>query len=154
MGRWIYSEIDSYEMRGPNSFYHFILNCNLSQTFDSPKIHTYALRFMPVRQYSCYCVSLTLRSITSSSFVLAASPATEATISRSGKCSSIVFPRIMVLWSPINNPYGESYRVLVPNATDWYHAVPNLNSCKFNEINRCLRQLNAQFALFMYANTN
>jgi hypothetical protein len=122
-------------MRDSYSFCHFLLNCGLSQTFDSPKIHAYASKFVLVRQHSCYCVSFTLQSITSSRFVLVVSPATEATISQLGKCSSIVFPRRIVLWYPINNPYDESHCVLVPNTTDWYHSVPNLNFCKFNEIN-------------------
>jgi hypothetical protein len=141
-------------MRGPDSFYHFLLNCSLSQTFDSPKIHAYTSKFMLVRQHSCCCVSLTLRSIASSRFMLVASPTTEATISRPGKCSSIVFPRRIILWSPINNPYSESYCVLVPNTTDWYHSVPNLIFCKFNEINRCSWQLSTQFVSPMYVNAS
>jgi hypothetical protein len=141
-------------MRGPDSFYHFLLNFGLLQTFDSPKIHAYTSKFMLVHQHSCCCVSLTLQSIASSRFILVALSAIEATISRSGKCSSIVFPRRIVLWSPINNPYDESYYVLVPNTTNWYHSVPNLNFCKFNEINRCSWQLSTQFVSPMYVSAS
>jgi hypothetical protein len=141
-------------MRGPDSFYYFLLNCSLSQMFDSRKIHAYASKFVLVHQHSCFCVSLALRSIAFSRFVLVVSPATEAAISRSGMCSSIVFPRRIVLWSSINNPYGESYCVLVPNTTDWYHSVPNLNFCKFNEINQCSWQLSTQFMSPMYVNAS
>jgi hypothetical protein len=115
------------------------------------EIHPCASISLFVCQYSCCCVSLTLRSINSSRFV---PPATGATIFRSDKYSSIVSPRRVALRCLIDDLYDEPRCALVPNGTDWYCSVPNLNSYKLNEINRCFRQLIALFASLMYANMN
>jgi hypothetical protein len=118
------------------------------------EIYSSASIFVLMCQYSCCYVPLTLQSIASIRFVLVASPATRTTIFRSDRCFSIALPQGTSLRCPIDDQCGKSCYALVSNGTDWYYLVPNLNSYKFNEINRCSWQLSTQFVSPMYVNAS